>query len=58
MTEYRCEAGVDVDYSGFAPVVKLCGKPAKLYGIAALCEDCAAVILSRDKPEQPRDSGE
>lgn len=46
--EYRCEAGVDVDYSGFAPLIRTCGKPAKLYGMAALCDECAPKILTQE----------
>lgn len=53
INEYRCEAGVDVDSSGFAPVIMKCGKPAKLYGMAALCDDCAPKILDRYKKPSP-----
>ena len=37
--EWTCEASVGVEYSGIAPIVILCCKPAKLYGWAALCDE-------------------
>lgn len=46
-TEWRCEAGIDVDYSGFAPVIGMCGKPAKLRGLAALCDECWEKIRAK-----------
>jgi len=38
ISEYRCEASVGM-IKGFKPTIKLCGKLARLYGIAALCDD-------------------
>jgi len=48
--EYRCEAIIDWETWAGAPVGIKCHKPAKLYGVAALCEDCAKVIL-KPKPK-------
>lgn len=36
---WTCEAGVGVDRTGHAPRIVLCGKPAKLHGWAALCDE-------------------
>lgn len=48
--EYRCEAIIGWETWAGAPVGIKCHKPAKLYGVAALCEDCAKVIL-KSKPK-------
>ena len=49
----RCEAVIDVQDSSLGPHLIKCGKPAKIYGMAALCDDCAPKILERWKKTRP-----
>lgn len=47
--EWKCEAGVDVDRSGHAPRIILCRKPAKIRGMAALCDVHAYLAYPKHK---------
>lgn len=51
MSEYACEAGT-VDYSKGSPHIIKCGKPAKLYGIAALCDEHKGILRKSDKSDR------
>lgn len=48
--DWTCEAGIDIDYSGIAPHIILCRKPAKLYGIITLCDEHKHIL--KKKPEE------
>lgn len=50
--DWSCEAGIGVDDTGFAPVIIKCGKPARLRGIAALCDDCWARIQAKWRAQE------
>lgn len=43
--EWRCDASISVetDHVG-KPIVRLCRKPAKIYGMAALCDEHKDVL--------------
>jgi len=54
--EYRCEASTGWEMVGSNPRINTCGKPAKLYGIAALCDEHKDILkkypqaVPREKP--------
>lgn len=46
MDKYKCEASIGM-IPDFKPTIRLCGKEAKLYGIAALCDEHKSILKEK-----------